>query len=262
MSGEAVRATGETGAAGSAAAPSQRTAMGRAGRRRVPPTPPFGGVVRAAISDFYFNSWRLVPANFAWTLALVALILAALSWPPAVLLLPLMALPTAGIARMAALAARGEAVAFADFGGGIARSWRGALAAGYAGMTLLGVFGTNLVVGLGLGGPAGWLFSAMAGYAAIGAAMVLVSFWPILADPRREGWSLGRQLRLALLVNLARPGRMAGLTLVLVVLLTVSTALFAVLVTAGVAFAILIATRYVLPIADALEGGAPATDPA
>jgi hypothetical protein len=251
MSGEVVRATGASGAAPDSA-----------GRRRVPPTPPFGGVVRAAISDFYFNSWRLVPANFAWTLTLVALILAALSWPPAVLLLPLLALPTAGIARMAALAARGEAVAFADFGGGIARTWRGALAAGYTGMALIVVFGTNLVVGMGLGGPAGWLFSAMAGYAAIGTAMVLVALWPILADPRREGWSLGRRLRLALLVNLARPGRMAGLTLVLAVLLAASTALFAVLVTAGVAFAILIATRYVLPIADALEGGAPATDPA
>ena len=71
---------------------------------------------------------------------------------------------------------------------------------------MLVVFATNMVLGLQLGGPVGWLFSALAGYATLGTAMGLVAFWPILADPRREGWSLGRRLRLALLVNLARPG--------------------------------------------------------
>ena len=55
---------------------------------------------------------------------------------------------------------------------------------------------------------------------------------------------------------------MAGITLFLVALLAVSTALFAVLVTAGIALAILIATRFVLPIADAIEGRGAATDQA
>ena len=232
------------------------------GRRAIPPTPPLGGVLRAALDDFYFNSWRLVPANFVWAVTFVIGAVAAASWPPAVVFLPILALPTAGIARMAALAARREAVAFSDFWNGMARSWRQALVVGTAGVVLLAVFGTNVVLGLRLGGPVGWLFGVLAGYAAIGTTMVLIAFWPILSDPRREGWSLGRRLRLALLVNVARPGRMAGLTFFLVVLLVVSTALFAVLVTAGVALAILIATRYVLPIADALEGRTALTDQA
>lgn len=239
---------------------SSDVATDRRVRPVVPPTPPMGGVVRAAIGDFYFNSWRLVPANLLWAVTFVVLAVAAAAWPPALVLLPLLALPTAGIARMAALAARGDAVGFADFGDGIARRWRQALVAGAAGLVLLIVFGTNLVLGLQLGGPAGWLFGILAGYAALGTAMVLVAFWPILADPRRDGWSLGRRLRLALLVTLARPGRLAGLTLFLVLLLAISTALFAVLVTAGIAFAILVATRYVLPIADALEGHVPSPD--
>ena len=58
--------------------------------------------MRAAAIDFYFNSWRLVPANLVWSVLLLAVLFAALVWLPLLLLLVVLALPTAGMFRIAA----------------------------------------------------------------------------------------------------------------------------------------------------------------
>ena len=59
--------------------------------------------IRAAFTDYYFNSMRLVPANVVWGAGLVVIVLVGLVWPlGGLLLLPLLALPTAGIFRLAA----------------------------------------------------------------------------------------------------------------------------------------------------------------
>ena len=71
---------------------------------RAPAAPRLGGALRGAAIDFYFNSWRLVPANLAWSAGLVAILaLAATVSLLALLLVPLLALPTVGIYRLAAL---------------------------------------------------------------------------------------------------------------------------------------------------------------
>ena len=103
-----------------------------------------------------------------------------------------------------------------------------------------------------------WAFSAFALYADVGLTMILVAFWPLLGDPAREGRSVTEHLKLAALVNLARPGRMAGMTILLAAFLVASTVLFAALVTVSIAYATLVATRYVLPLADRIEGRADA----
>src|SRR5665811_1261398 len=64
---------------------------------RAPAAPRLGGALRGAAIDFYFNSWRLVPANLAWSAGLVAILaLAATVSLLALLLVPLLALPTVG----------------------------------------------------------------------------------------------------------------------------------------------------------------------
>ena len=63
-----------------------------------------------AAVDFYFNSWRLVPANILWGVLFLLVVAAALAWLPLILLLAVLALPVAGMFRMAALATRGAAV--------------------------------------------------------------------------------------------------------------------------------------------------------
>ena len=226
-----------------------------ADERLVPPDPPsIGRALREAASDFYFNSWRLVPANLVWSALLIVVILGTTIWLPAVLLSALLALPVAGMHRMAALLHRGDPAGFGDFVNGMRKFFGPALLVGSLGVLLAVVFSANVYLGLEIGGVLGWSFSAFALYGDIGLAMFLVAVWPILVDPFREDLPVRSRLRLAALVNLARPGRMFAVTLLIVALLLISTALFAALLTVSVAFVSLVATRYVLPAADRLEG--------
>jgi hypothetical protein len=223
--------------------------------------PSIGGVLRAAVGDFYFNSWRLAPANLLWAGVLIAAVVTAGFWAPAVLLIALAAVPLAGIHRMAGRLVRGQGAGFADFTGGMRELARPGLTLGLA-ATILGlVFGVNAAIGLQFDNPFGWFLTATALYAETGLAMVLVATWPILADPDRDGWSLRRVLRLALFVCLARPGRMTLLTVIVAAILILSTVVFPAVVLVSVAYVSLVATRYVLPLADHFEGRSP-TEPA
>jgi uncharacterized membrane protein YesL len=185
---------------------------------------------------------------------LIAAVIATAVWLPAALLLAVLAVPVAGMHRMAALLQRGQPASFGDFVSGMRRFAGPALLLGLVAVLLAVVFTANVYLGLETGGVLGWSFSALALYADIGLAMFLVAAWPILVDPLRHDLSVSRRLRLAALVGLARPGRMFALTFVIVALLLISTALFAALLTVSVAFVSLVATRYVLPAADRLEG--------
>jgi hypothetical protein len=223
--------------------------------------PSIGGVLRAAVQDFYFNSWRLTPANLVWAAVLIGAVVLAGFWAPAILLIALAALPLAGIHRMAGRLVRGEGAGFGDFTAGMRRLARPALTLGVAATILAIVFGVNVAIGLQLDNPLGWFLSATALYAEIGLAVLLVASWPILADPSRDGWRLLRVVRLAILVCLARPGRMTLLTVVVGAILVLSTVVFPAVVLVSVVYVSLVATRYVLPLADRLEGWTPA-DPA
>jgi hypothetical protein len=229
--------------------------MTDAGQLALPDPPRIGGAFREAAFDLYYNSWRMVPANIVWGVGFVAiLVLAGGVWLPALMLLALLAVPVAGLHRMAAMIERGGGTSFSDFVIGMRRVFWPALAAGIVATLLAVVFTANVILGLQLGGVLGWLFSAFALYGDIGLAMVLVAFWPILVDPLREELPIRRRLWLAVLVSLARPGRMFVLTLLIAAVLIASTVLFAAIVTVSVAYVSLVGTRYVLPAADRLEG--------
>jgi hypothetical protein len=220
--------------------------------------PALGSVMREAASDVYFNSWRLGPANVIWGLMLVGLVVLAAVWPPALVFVPILGIPGIGLARMAVLAVREGTLGFSDFRTGIARWWRRGLGVAALGAALAIVLTTNAVAGLGSPDPIGWLIGILALYGDIGLAMILVTAWPLLVDPEHAGRSALDCLRLAGLIALWRPARVAGLTLALAVILVASTILFAVLLTVGVAYANLVAARVVLPLADALEARFPA----
>src|SRR6266542_1300001 len=220
----------------------------------LPDPPRLGGAMREAAFDLYYNSWRMVPANIVWGVLFVAVILLGGLWLPFLVLLAVLAVPFAGIVRMAAGVARGAGTSFSDFTTGMRRFLWPALATGAVATLLAIAFGVNVVLGLQLGGLFGWFLSAMALYGEIGLAMTLVAIWPILVDHLREDLPVRRRLWLALLVNLARPVRMFFLTALLTALLVASTVLFAAVVTVSVAYVSLVAARYVLPAADRLEG--------
>lgn len=228
--------------------------MGDGEALTIPDPPRIGHALRGAASDFYYNSWRLVPANAVWGLMFVGLSFATAVWLPAALLVALLAVPVAGLHRMAALLQRGQPASFWDFVRGMRRYGLAALAIGLGAELLAIAFTSNVFFGLDAGGVVGWTISALALYGDIGLAMFLVAAWPIVVDPVRTDESLRSRLKLAALVNLARPGRMFGLTALIVVILAVSTVLFVALLTVSVAIVSLVATRYVLPVADRLEG--------
>jgi uncharacterized membrane protein YesL len=207
------------------------------------------------MSDFFFNSSRLVPVNILWGAAVVLVILVGLSWPlGALLLAPFLALPTAGIFRVAARIVRSA--------GDV--SIRDALAASRAdaGPTLLlgcvYVFGTlvlgsNLVVGLTQAEPIGWVMGTFAAWGLCvlwcGAGVA----WPLLVDPRLAERPVRERLRLAGMLFLAHPRRIGVLGAAIAIIVVVSTILTAAILTISVAFVALVSCRYVYPAAERLE---------
>ena len=212
---------------------------------------------RQALRDFYFNSWRLAPANLVWG---VLLVLALLAGPISVVgaaLLVALVVPTAGLYRLGALIARDEPVAFADFLEAMRRHGATAVLIGVGAAILAAVLTTNMIVGLEAANPLGWFISALALWGLVGLAMFLTAFWPVLVDPAREGLGLRQRLALAGLAVIGRPVRMLILTAAVIALLALSTVFFALIVMVSVAFAGVLSSRVVLPLVDEVEARLP-----
>jgi uncharacterized membrane protein YesL len=218
-----------------------------------PEPPSLRSALRAALTDFYFHSWRLLPANVLWTAVLLILVGLAILMPPLLVLLPLAALPLAGIFRIATRIVRGRSVSFWD---GMS-AWRGeirpALMLGAGLLVATTVLGFNLVTGILSDTLPGWAFATLAFWGLVGTWLFAWVAWPILLDPDRATQTVRERLRLAALLVLAHPVRVGALGLVLAVLLVVSTIAIVALVTVSVGFSALVASRYVLPAADRLE---------
>jgi hypothetical protein len=212
-----------------------------------------GSALRQAAVDLYFNSWRFVPANLLWGAGLLAVIFLGVGWPPAFALAVLLAIPVAGMHRMAALIVRGEHAGFSDFVDGMRRFALTAAAVAAGAAAVAAVLTTNVVIGFQAGGPVGWFLGATALYGEIALAMFLVAIWPVLVDPVHEGAPLRRRLVIAGLVVIGRPGRLFLLTVVILIVFVLSTLLLAGIVLVAVGFSSLVAARWVLPTADALE---------
>ena len=219
----------------------------------LPEPPSLRSALRAALTDFYFHSWRLLPANVLWTAVLLILVGLAILMPPLLILLPIAALPLAGIFRIATRIVRGRSVSFWD---GMS-AWRGeirpALLLGAGLLAAATVLGFNLVTGILSDTLPGWAFATLAFWGLVGTWLFAWVAWPILLDPDRAAQTARERLRLAALLVLAHPVRVGALGLVLAVLLVVSTIAIVALVTVAVGFSALVASRYVLPAADRLE---------
>jgi hypothetical protein len=128
-----------------------------------------------------------------------------------------------------------------------------ALAAGF-GFVLAGfVLLTNLAVGLHFGGVAGWSFATLSAWGLVVAWLVALACWPLLVDPRRDELGAVAKLRLAAILLVAFPLRLAALGVVAAVVAVASTVAIAAIVTISVAYLALVSCRYLLPAADRLE---------
>lgn len=228
--------------------------MSRADPR--PPAPPtLRGAVRGAAEDLYYNSFRFLGANLLLGLVLIAIALVSLGTLAGLLALILAVPPAAGIMRLATTLQRDGHVDFTDFAEAIRRPWR-RLALGAVQLVALLVLVVDALLGGAMGGLAGTFLTVSALYGVLIWWVYGLALWPLLEDPRRDDPVPGR-LRLAALVVVAFPLRMLGIGLLLGALLLVSAVAVAPLVTISVAFAWLVAARFVLPLADRLEGRRP-----
>ena len=219
------------------------------------PTPRLGRVIRAALSDFYFNSVRLVAANLIWGVAAIGIWLVWLVWPLATLVLaPLLAFPTVGIFRLAARIVRKDGqISFRDSLDAYRDYARATLLLGLASVAVGVILGTNASVGLTQSEPIGWILGTFAAWGLVVLWCGAMVVWPLLVDPSRADQPVRERLRLGGLLLLAFPGRIALLGVVVAVIAVISTILLAALLTIGVSFIALIACHYVYPAADRFE---------
>ena len=217
--------------------------------------PSLGGALRLGATDFFFNSWRIVPLNVLWGVVfLIALGLAVFVHPLAALtVLILTAIPLAGLARLGSRATRGVSVDFADAWEPIRARPRAVLVAGTGFVVVIVILTLNLIFGFALGNALGWAFATAAGWGLVTAISLGFTLWPLLTDPERDTAPSRAIVRLAGLLVLAHPFRIAALALILGVLLVISAVALAALVSVSVGFVMLVAARYVLPAADRLE---------
>jgi hypothetical protein len=219
----------------------------------LPAVPSLGRTIRLAIQDFYYHSWRLLPANVIWAAAALVIVALGILTPLAIALVPSLALPTAGVFRVTTRIARGEAVSLWD----AVDAWRtdvvATLAVGIALVATVAVLGSNVITGATSDSPIGWGLATLAGWGLVAAWLYAWTAWPILADPARAGQPAAEKARLAGLLLLARPIRIGVLGVVLAVFLLISAVAVVALATVSVAIAALVASRFVLPAADRLE---------
>lgn len=217
--------------------------------------PRLGAVLRASLTDYYFNSMRLVPVNVAWGAGVVLIVLVGLVWPPgALVLLPLLALPTAAVFRTAALIVRGEpSTGLRDGLRSSRRDLVGVVALGVGFVATGLVLGTNVLAGLAQAGAPGWFLATMAGWGLVAWWCGAIVAWPLLVDPARADRPVRERLRLAAAILLTKPLRTAALGLTVAVIVILSTILTAAILTVSVSFVTVVACRSVYPVADRLE---------
>jgi hypothetical protein len=214
-----------------------------------------GGPFRLALTDFYFDSMRLVRANLVWGVTVILAVVVGIGWPlGGVLLLAALALPTAGVFRTAAAIVRADPFAARHELRWASRRVAGRLLLVGAAFVITGVVcGWNVVAGLATGGPTGWAFATLAAWGLVALWCAAVVVWPVMVDPARQHLDLRDDLRAAAEVLLTEPRRVAGLALSVAVVVVVSVVLTVAILTVSVAFVALLACRTVYPILDRIE---------
>lgn len=219
----------------------------------MPPPPRLRRVLREALGDFFYNSWRFLGANLLLGTFMVLVVLASVASPVALLGVLLLVPPAAGTMRMATRLIRDGHTDFSDFTEMIQRPWR-VLWVGAAQLVITGVLVADMSIASGWQSWPGTFLVVSAGYGLLVMWAFALVAWPLLLDPERDSDGVRPRLRLALVVILAYPLRIGLFALLIGVLLLVATVAIAPIITFAVGLAWLAIARYVLPIADRVEG--------
>lgn len=210
-------------------------------------------MLRAAGSDFFYNSWRFLGANLLLGTFMVVVVLASVAsaWMliGVLILVPL----AAGIMRMATRLTRDGHTDFSDFTEVLRRPWR-VLWLGAVQLVISGVLVADMSIAAAWQSWPGTFLVVSAGYGLLVVWAFALVAWPLLLDPERDAEGVRPRLRLALIVLLAYPLRIGLFALLIGALLLVATVAIAPIITFAIGLAWLAIARYVLPIADRVEG--------
>jgi uncharacterized membrane protein YesL len=217
--------------------------------------------IRRAAAGFYDNAWPFLGANVAFGIVLLAAFYGSvLIGPWFLLLFGVAVVPAAGTMRMATRLHRVGHTDLGDFAE-VLRGRGRILLLGVAQLAISVVLAVDVAVALAWGS---WIGTILLVGAAYGIALlwaVAVVAWPILLDPERDAVPIRARLRLAFLVVLLEPRRVAGLAIVAGIVLLASTVLIAPILTFSMAFVWLMLAGYSLPLADAVQARLEPTEP-
>jgi hypothetical protein len=204
-----------------------------------------GDSLRAALRDFYENSWRLVPMNAALSLSLVVVLVAA-SYVQVALVGLVLVFPFAlALMHCAVVLAREGVVAGRCFAAGLRAHWRRGLELGLLNAIVLGggAFGIAFYL---RGSAASWPLAFVLLYIVLTFCVYQLLLWPFAIDePRAPRRVVFRHAAVALF---RRPGAtlVLAVALALVNLAGVAAALLPFL-TLTVAYSFLAAAHFALP---------------
>lgn len=207
------------------------------------------------MSDFYFNSWRFLGANILLGAVLVAFVVASLATPWGLLLAVLLVLPAAGTMRMATRLVRDFHTDLGDFAEIVRRPWP-VLGVGLAQLAVIVILVGDILIAAAWRSWPGTFLLIGALYALVALWAYSVVAWPLLLDPERDTEGVRPRLRLALVVFLVHPVRVGLFALLVGALLVLATIVIMPVLTFAVALLWLAIARYVLPVADRIEGRA------
>lgn len=196
-----------------------------------------------AVRDLYAHSWQLLLVNAGLGVALVLLVLAALAFPPAAILLVLAGPALAALVHCAVTVVRTGSFEFADAWEGLRVHCLHGLELAVGGVLLLAL--ATLAVRF-YGGSGLWPLAFLALYALVlGGAFQLLLWTLVVAEPERP---LRDSVRYASVLLGSRPGSSIALGLVLL-LINVAGVAAAVMpfLTLTVAYTFLATARFVLP---------------
>jgi hypothetical protein len=212
--------------------------------------PRLSAALRPAVTGYVEWFGVMLPVNAAWLVIVGAAVALVSVVPVLVIALPLLALPTTAMMRLAVTAVRAGVPTLRMARDEVGRHAGRKLAIAAAQLVLLGLGLTSISLAGSIGGVMGILSAIVAGYVVIGSSVIVTALWPIVCDPARDV-PAAQQLRLALAVVVRRPLQMGVLALIGFLSVAVSFRLIVPgLILPGLA--LLIVAAFVVPAADEL----------
>jgi hypothetical protein len=198
-----------------------------------------------AASDLYHQSWRLVVLNVLLGAVLVAVVLASLALPPAMILAVLLGPAAAAVMHCAVTLAQTEELRLSEAVVGLRRHWRRGLALG-ALLAAAGILGVIAVPFYSRAGTWAWPLAALTVYLLLMFALVQLALWPLAVF--EEARPLREVVREAALAVARRPLGFAGLALALLLVNAIGVAA-AILpfLTLTIAYSFLVSAHFALP---------------